>query len=465
MLSKYESNPRADAGRFLVNPKSNKAQLSNLMSPNQKRWVMFSLVLAGESVFILPFLLPRIFRPTFLEVLGISNTELGIAMSVYGIVAMCAYFPSGPLADWFRPNRLMATALIATAAVSATLMVSPTGGTLIWVYGIWGCTTILLFWSALMRATRHLAAETDAGFAFGVLDGGRGLVAAIISSVAVELFARYTITDGGGLPSLSQRVAGLRAVTILFIIVVVFAALLTWLVVPSSSDTGDRRKRGTDQQLTFAEWLPEFLRILRQPQLWLQSLILLCAYVGYKTLDDISLFGTEVLNMSETNAASVAASSMWVRPVAAIGAGWIADRTRISYVTAIAFAAMTVLGAFTAMGGISSGQTSIFVFVMIATSAAVFALRGLYFAIMQEGKMSIALTGTVVGTVSVIGYTPEIFMGPLMGVFLDAEQMPVERRHQMVFWIMTGFAMVGVFAALLYAYLAKDASKKPSQSE
>ena len=67
-----------------------------------RHWLtIFALILAGEAVFLLPFVLPRVFRPTMLEVLGISNLELGLAFSVYGVVAMISYLPSGPLADLF----------------------------------------------------------------------------------------------------------------------------------------------------------------------------------------------------------------------------------------------------------------------------------------------------------------------------------------------------------------------------
>lgn len=52
------------------------------------RWYfLLVLILAGESVFILPFVLSRIFRPTVLEVFGLDNVQLGLCFSVYGIVA------------------------------------------------------------------------------------------------------------------------------------------------------------------------------------------------------------------------------------------------------------------------------------------------------------------------------------------------------------------------------------------
>ena len=59
---------------------------------------MVALIFAGEAVYALPFHITRFFRPTVLEVFNLTATELGAAQGVYGVVAMLAYFPGGPLA-------------------------------------------------------------------------------------------------------------------------------------------------------------------------------------------------------------------------------------------------------------------------------------------------------------------------------------------------------------------------------
>jgi len=64
-------------------------------------------MLIGEGVFLLPFVVTRVFRPTFLTVFDINNLELGSAFSLYGIVAAVSYFLGGPLADRFPPKRLL----------------------------------------------------------------------------------------------------------------------------------------------------------------------------------------------------------------------------------------------------------------------------------------------------------------------------------------------------------------------
>jgi hypothetical protein len=59
----------------------------------------------------------------------------------------------------------------------------------------------------------------------------------------------------------------------------------------------------------------------------------------------------------------------------------------------------------------------------------------------------LAITGTAVGFISVVGYTPDIFAGPLMGYFLDANPGAVGLEH--TFWLMAGFSVVGLVASVV----------------
>ncbi|MDP6909488.1 MAG: MFS transporter, partial [Flavobacteriales bacterium] len=131
---------------------------------------MLTLVIAGESIFFLPFVLARVFRPTLLEVFEISNFELGLFFSVYGMVAMGAYLFGGPLADKFSAPKLMSFALATTACGGLFMSTFPSPSEMKLLYGFWGVTTILLFWAALIRATREWGGTEIQGLAFGLLD-------------------------------------------------------------------------------------------------------------------------------------------------------------------------------------------------------------------------------------------------------------------------------------------------------
>ena len=157
------------------------------------RWLpLLAVIIAGEAIFGLPFVVARVFRPTLLEVFQIDNTSLGLAFGVYGIVAMLAYFPGGLIADRFSPRKLMAGALTLTGLGGLWFVQIPSLAALSILYGFWGLSTIFLFWSPMIRVTRSIGGSGGQGKAFGVLDGGRGLLAATLAASTVAIFRAFS---------------------------------------------------------------------------------------------------------------------------------------------------------------------------------------------------------------------------------------------------------------------------------
>lgn len=400
---------------------------------------LLALIVAGESIFFLPFVLPRIFRPTLLELFGLSNYELGTAFAWYGVVAMVAYALGGPLADYFSPRRLLATALITTSLGGALLWRTPSQGTLNMLYAYWGFTTIALFWAALIRATRQWGGKLSQGTAFGLLDGGRGLLTAVTGSCVVALYASLLPTDVQT-ASLEVRAHAFRQIIVVLACIPCFAAVLICWLLP---------KRIASKPNDAPAWsLAGTRRVAMMPTVWLQAVIIICAYVGFKATDDFSLYAKEVLQVDEVEAARVGTYSLWMRPLAAIAAGILADRFSAGIMTAVSFALLIAGSAVLASTLMSESMYVPYILTMVCASLGIFALRGLYYAIMEEGNVPLAYTGSAVGLVSVIGYTPDVFMGPLMGRLLDSSPGPPGHRH--VFLVVMAFAVVGLTASALF---------------
>ena len=95
---------------------------------------------------------------------------------------------------------------------------------------------------------------------------------------------------------------------------------------------------------------------------------------------------------------------------------------------------------------------------------AVFALRGVYFALLEENKTPPFLTGTVTGMVSFVGYTPEIFFAPVTGRILDAT--PGVGGHQNYFMFLAGIAAIGIIVVVLLLRLQRSNSRSlwPAES-
>ena len=131
--------------------------------------LMATLVFAGEIIFGLPFHTARFFRPTLLEAFGFTNTELGDVFAVYGVMAMISYFPGGILADRFSARSLLTISLFTTGVGGFYMATYPGVLGMALLYGYWGVTTILLFWAALIRATREWGGAISQGKAFGLI--------------------------------------------------------------------------------------------------------------------------------------------------------------------------------------------------------------------------------------------------------------------------------------------------------
>ena len=405
---------------------------------------LFTLMIAAEAIYFLPFVIARIFRPTMLDIFAITNFELGLAFSAYGVVAMLAYFPGGPLADLFAPKKLMVIALLSTAVGGLVMSTIPGLPKLRVLYAYWGLTTVLLFWAAMIRAVRQLGGKHYSGSAFGLLDGGRGLVAAASASIAVMIYASLLPADVES-ATMSERSQAFEKMILVFAAATAAASVLVWFVIPNQGPAEDSERPTVTLFGGFT--------VLKLPAVWLQSIIIVCAYVAYKGLDDVSLYAKVALDFDEVNAAYSGTVSMWVRPFAAVAAGLIADRTRVSRMTAASFLVLAIGSGVIASGILQAGMIVGFFMVIVGTSAAVHALRGLYFAIMQEGEIPLEYTGTVVGIVSTVGYTPDIFMGPLMGKLLD--DSPGILGHQHVFAVIAAFSMVGCAAAMVFQRFVK----------
>jgi nitrate/nitrite transporter NarK len=379
--------------------------------------------------------------------------QLGLVQASYGVIAMLAYFPGGQLADMFSARKLLAASLIATGLGGLYFAQIPTYQGLHLLFGFWGFTTILLFWGALIRAAREWGADSAQGRAFGILDGGRGLFAALIGVIAVFVLRSF-FPDDVAMATDAERILALQYVIYCYTLFTFLAVPLVWLCVPEPAVDLVTANLVANR----AGLVKRTIGVMRLPTVWLQSLIIVAAYVGYKGIDNYSLFAYTAYGLNEVEAAELTAYSVWIRPLAAVGAGLLADRILPSRATALCFALMIFCFGFLSFDTPNVSLIWILFANVIVTSAAVFGLRGIYFAMFEEGHVPALETGTATGLVSVIGFTPDIFMGPMSGWILD--RSPGLQGHQDFYLLMACFAFLGLLASVLFGRIAR----KPSRS-
>ncbi|MBL4605922.1 MAG: MFS transporter, partial [Flavobacteriaceae bacterium] len=103
---------------------------------------------AGEAIFLLPFILMRVFKPVIRGAFIISDAQIGEAQALYGITAVISYFFGGFIADKWEARKLLSISLILTAIGGLWMVMIPSIFTLKILYSFWGISTILLFWAS-----------------------------------------------------------------------------------------------------------------------------------------------------------------------------------------------------------------------------------------------------------------------------------------------------------------------------
>ena len=416
---------------------------------------MVGLIMAGEAIYALPFHVARFFRPTVLEVFELSNTELGAAQGVYGILAMIGYFLGGPLADRYPARKLLATSLWATAAGGLYMATLPDyrGSLVLW--GFFGITTIVLFWAALIRAARDWGGHDEQGRAYGLLDSGRGLLAALLASIAVVVFG-MAFPDGYAAASLEDKREALRIVIYGYTAVTAATGAFVWFVISDGHPSGDP---------DLATWRPHtenvwghVLRVLRIRAVWLQAVIVVCAYVGYKGFDNYALFAVQGYGIDQVEAARIVTIGSWMRPIAALGAGLLGDRFFASRMIVISFVVLLASDLFFALTTPVPGLAWVMLSNTLVACTAIFGLRGLYFALFEEANVPAAVTGTAVGIVSFIGFTPDVFVAYVGGVLLD--RSPGLLGHQHYFMFLAAFSAIGVIVSYVLMRMLHPSEKR-----
>ena len=407
------------------------------------------LILSGELIYLLPYVLPRIFRPTFLEVFNLNNLQLGSLFSVYGIIALLSYVYGGVISDKFQPKKLMSYSLFFTSFGGLVLASYPSYFVLQILYGYWGFTTVFLFWGAMIKATRVWGGTDNQGQAFGFLDGGRGLVAASMGSLGILIFSVFLINDIE-LTSLTERKEAFRYV-ILFSSFMIFLTGL-WVLFFMDSNQKDQ-KNNVIPSNTFSN----IKTVLKIQSVWLIMIIIISAYIGYRVTDIYSLYASDVMFFNQIEAANVSSLQLYLRPLVCILIAMLADKSSYIYFIIFGFVTMLIGSTIFAFGIVQLNMNFVFYLSLIIVATGTYAIRALYFSIMQEGRIPLVLTGTAVGLISVVGYTPDIFAPPIFGYFLD--KYPGLLGHQYVFTILVLFSILGLLASIKFAYLKKEELK------
>jgi sugar phosphate permease len=161
------------------------------------KWVkLMVLILGGGTIYKLASMKDVFYIP-MQEVMGLTHTQIGIAMSVYSIVMTMGYFVSMYVADRFSKKKLIPFSLICVGFVGFYLATFPGYTGFLISYVVLALLSEMTYWPVLLKAVRLLGDESEQGRMFGFLEAGRGIVDTVVAFIALWIFVQLGEGEAG----------------------------------------------------------------------------------------------------------------------------------------------------------------------------------------------------------------------------------------------------------------------------
>ncbi len=412
------------------------------MEKNKNRFtgkaiVQFIILCTGAYAIYMPVFCRSAYYDALLEAFQVSNTEFASLFSTYTLMSLLTYFFGGVLADKFPPRYLLAISYVGTAAFTFWQMQFPSFGMALIIYGGMGVTTTLTFWSALIKATRQfgqlIGGESKA---LGFLEGGRAVSGMFVSTFCVWLFAKG-----------ASHVVGLRNVLAVYAVVMVFCGIGAWFVFNDEEQA---------REAVAQESLPKLImECMKNKYVWICCLTVMGAYALTSTLSGYaSSIGKSCFSLTVVVAAMIPTITTYIVPIGSFTGGFLGDKLggartlRIGVLgTIIAAFIITILPSVPAMG-------IPFIVIFCITTIFMGAVRGQFYAPLREIGIPMHLSGTAVGLIATLGYSPDLFLPLITGRLLDT--MDPVTAYKIVIYILIAF---GIFSMLMATVIVSHVKK------
>jgi len=406
-------------------------------SPAWRSYSQLALIVVAAGAIYPLLYLRQNFELSILEAFNITQTQLRYCSSMLGLIFMISYVPSGWLADRFSSRKLLAYSLFATALLGIWFSTMPSYNTLLIIYGAWGLATGLTFWSAHIKLVTMLAKKDQQGRFFGILDGGRGLVEALLATVAVAMFA-YALSQQSG----SKTIALTQVIYFYVGVLLVISPLVYWLL-DDLEDITD-----VDAVQTKSVFREDLMVLLRRREIWLCAICLICGYQLFYATYSFSAYLQQHFGLSAVMVGTITLAKLWMRPIGGIAAGFIGDWSNPEKVLSITLVLASIALAMMAFLPATSAIL-LMVSVVLLVGLLTYAVRGLYWATLGGCNISKKIKGLAIGIISMIGYAPESYL-PLISAAL-IEQYPGGLGYKIYYLIISACGLVGAYAAYLLA--------------
>lgn len=366
----------------------------------KKYGTLLLLATGAGIIFQLPYIRETFYVP-IQNAMNLSNAQMGLLSSGYATMSLFSYFIGGIIADKFSARKLLTFSFIATGALGLWFSTFPGYTISRVIFVLMGISTIITYWSACIKATRMLGTEEEQGRLFGLQEGLRGIMNALLVFGMTAAFTHF-----------ADEVAGASAAIKVCSIVVIIIGILNFIFIE------DTKKEENSE--SFIEVTKGMFKALLIPRVWLLVAIVFTAYSVYGLIAYATTFAQKFYGLSAASAATLGGIRYLIQGAGGIVGGFLADELKSRFKVII--------------GGCIGLALSFGLFIVVPSKASlcvmvvanffvglffIYAVRSQYFAVHDDAGIPLNMSGRVSGIASCLGYTPDIFMYTLVGSWMD----------------------------------------------
>ena len=405
------------------------------LKKNMLRLILISI--AGTMIYGLPYF-RSYYYDAYLQTYGLTNSQMGMFGSIFGIMGACSYLFGGVVADMFSARKLMTISMILTGLGGLLHLFHPSYLMLVGIYFLWGFTSLFAFWPALLKVLRSLANEDEQSKAYGFMDATRGITNAVQLAVTLAIF--------NALSKKASDLAGLNGVVIFYSAVCIVMGIGLYFVLDEKKlQTGSD---GAEDESKFSFAIVK--QVLKMPVVWLLSLVVCCSYTMPILFYYFTPYATANLGMTAAAGAMVTMLAQYVRPVACVVGGVAADkigRANVMYGTMGIMLVSTLVLIFA-----RSMTNAVFIGICACIYFGMYGAYSLVFSMFDECGIPKYMSGTAIGLICTIGYMPEFFCPLLAGKVLDTYG---NAGYHILFVFLAVMMVIGLILLTFYKRLVK----------
>lgn len=367
-----------------------------------KKYGTLLLLAAGAGIiFQLPYIRETFYVP-IQNAMNLSNAQMGMLSSGYATMATFSYFIGGAIADKFSARKLLTFSFIATGALGLWFSTFPGFTVSRIIFVLMGISTIITYWSACIKATRMLGTEEEQGRLFGLQEGLRGILNAVLVFAMTAAFSRY-----------ANEIAGAAAAIRVCSITVIVIGILNFIFIE------DTKKE--EQSESVIEVTKGLFKMLLIPRVWILVGIVFTAYSVYGLIGYVTTYAQQFYGMTATTAATLGGVRYLLQGLGGIAGGFLADKlhSRIKVIAGGCIGLILSFGAYILLPGNASLGGAVILNFFIGL-VLIYAVRSQYFAVHDDAGIPLHLSGRVSGIASALGYLPDVFMYTLVGGWMDS---------------------------------------------